>query len=130
MSQPLVASGAISQVEILRLRRSAVEMRGSLDATNLAIPRAESAVKEIRSKIEESELGFRSDAFKELNDARTELKKITATSSAIQDRVSRTTVVVSVLPVRAAASSTTSALCWSSTNTTAGCASSRIQATW
>ncbi|MDO9623506.1 MAG: HlyD family type I secretion periplasmic adaptor subunit [Pseudomonas sp.] len=93
MSQPLVASGAISQVEILRLRRSAVEMRGSLDATNLAIPRAESAVKEIRSKIEESELGFRSDAFKELNDARTELKKITATSSAIQDRVSRTTVV-------------------------------------
>ncbi|SFP83170.1 HlyD family type I secretion periplasmic adaptor subunit [Pseudomonas borbori] len=93
MSQPLVASGAISQVEILRLRRSAVEVRGSLDATNLAIPRAESAVKEISSKIEESELGFRSDAFKELNDARTELKKITATSSAIQDRVSRTTVL-------------------------------------
>ncbi|NQD91991.1 HlyD family type I secretion periplasmic adaptor subunit [Pseudomonas sp. CrR25] len=93
MSQPLVATGAISQVEILRLRRSAVEVRGSLDATNLAIPRAEAAVSEIRSKIEESELEFRSEAFKMLNEARTELKKITATSSAIEDRVSRTTVV-------------------------------------
>lgn len=92
MSQPLVATGAISQVEILRLRRSLVEIRGSLDATNLAIPRAESAVAEIKSKIEESELGFRSDAFKELNEIRTELKKLTSTSVAIQDRVSRTTV--------------------------------------
>lgn len=93
MSQPLVASGAISEVEILRLRRSMVELRGSLDATNLAIPRAESAMAEIKSKIEESELAFRSEAFRELNDARTELQKITATSVAIQDRVSRTTVV-------------------------------------
>ena len=92
MSQPLVTSGAISEVEILRLRRSMVELRGSLDATNLAIPRAESAVAEIKSKIEESELAFRSDAFKELNEIRTELKKLTSTSVAIQDRVSRTTV--------------------------------------
>jgi adhesin transport system membrane fusion protein len=92
MSQPLVASGAISQVEILRLRRSLIEIRGSLDATNLAIPRAESAMAEIKSKIEESELGFRSDAFRELNEIRTELTKLTSTSVAIQDRVSRTTV--------------------------------------
>lgn len=38
MSEPLVAKGAISQVEILRLRRAEVEMRGELDATGLAIP--------------------------------------------------------------------------------------------
>jgi adhesin transport system membrane fusion protein len=93
MSEPLVGTGAISAVEILRLRRSAVEMRGSLNATNLAIPRAESAVKEIQSKVQESELSFRSDAYKDLNDARTELKKLAATSLAIDDRVSRTTVV-------------------------------------
>ena len=93
MSQPLVATGAISQVEILRLRRSLVEIRGSLDATNLAIPRAESAMDEIKSRIEESELSFRSEAFKELNEVRTQLQKITANSVAIDDRVSRTTVV-------------------------------------
>lgn len=48
---------------------------------------------EIKSKIDESELGFRADAFKELNEIRTELQKITATNVAIDDRVSRTTVV-------------------------------------
>lgn len=93
MSQPLVKAGAISQVEILRLQRSAVETRGELEATNLAIPRAEAAVAEIERKMEESRLSFRSDAFKELNEARTELSKITSTSKAIDDRVSRTTVV-------------------------------------
>lgn len=93
MSQPLVGTGAISEVEILRLRRSAVEMRGELNGTNLAIPRAEAAVKEIERKMEESQLSFRSDAFKELNEARTELQKITSTGRAIDDRVSRTTVL-------------------------------------
>ncbi|MBC9250005.1 hemolysin secretion protein D [Pseudomonas alcaligenes] len=92
MSQPLVGTGAISAVEILRLRRSAVEMRGSLDATNLAIPRAQSAMQEIESRLNESTLTFRTDALKELNEVRTQLQKITATSVAIEDRVSRTTV--------------------------------------
>jgi adhesin transport system membrane fusion protein len=92
MSQPLVASGAIAEVEMLRLRRSAVEMRGSLEATNLAIPRAEAAMAEIKSKMQESEVTFRSDALKELNETRTQLQKITATSVAIQDKVTRTTV--------------------------------------
>ncbi|MCO6059564.1 HlyD family type I secretion periplasmic adaptor subunit [Pseudomonas sp. MOB-449] len=93
MSQPLVKAGAISQVEILRLQRSAVETRGELEATNLAIPRAESAMSEIERKMEESRLSFRSDALKELNEARTELSKITSSSKAIDDRVSRATVI-------------------------------------
>ncbi|MDD2053647.1 HlyD family type I secretion periplasmic adaptor subunit [Pseudomonas putida] len=93
MSAPLVNTGAVSPVEILRLKRSAVEIRGSLDATTLAIPRAESAMNEIKSKIDESEQSFRSDAAKELNDKRTELSKLAASSIAIDDRVSRTTVV-------------------------------------
>jgi membrane fusion protein, adhesin transport system len=93
MSEPLAQSGAISKVEILRLQRTAVETRGAMNATSLAIPRAESAINEIEQRMQESELAFRSEAFRELNDARTELQKISATSLAIEDRVSRTTVV-------------------------------------
>ncbi|MCO7568764.1 HlyD family type I secretion periplasmic adaptor subunit [Pseudomonas chlororaphis] len=93
MSTPLVGTGAVSPVEILRLKRSAVEIRGSLDATTLAIPRAESAINEIKSKIDESVQTFRSDAAKELNTKRTDLSKITASGIAIDDRVNRTTVV-------------------------------------
>ncbi len=93
MSTPLVASGAVSPVEILRLKRSAVEIRGSMDATTLAIPRADSAINEIKSRVQESEFAFRSEASRELNEKRAELAKITATSIAIDDRVTRTTVV-------------------------------------
>ncbi|WP_430317897.1 HlyD family type I secretion periplasmic adaptor subunit [Pseudomonas nitroreducens] len=92
MSEPLVAQGAMSQVELLRLKRGEVENRGQLDATTLAIPRAEAAVKEVERKVAETRSRFRSDALKELNEARTELSKATATGKALEDRVSRTLV--------------------------------------
>jgi adhesin transport system membrane fusion protein len=79
-------------VEVLRLRRSIVEVRGALDATTLALPRAEAAANEMQSRIEQSELAFRAEAFKDLNEARIQWQKITASGVAIQDRVSRTTV--------------------------------------
>ena len=47
MSEPLVAQGAVSPVEVLRLKRAEVETRGQLDATTLAIPRADSAINEV-----------------------------------------------------------------------------------
>ena len=92
MSEPLVAQGAISQVEVLRLKRSEVEARGQLEATTLAIPRAESAIKEVERKIDETRGRFRSDALAELNEARTELSKIQSTGKALEDRVNRTLV--------------------------------------
>ena len=92
MSEPLVAKGAISQVEVLRLRRSEVENRGQLDATTLAIPRAESAIKEVERKIAETRSRFRSDTLTQLNEARTELSKVQASGKALEDRVNRTLV--------------------------------------
>nr|WP_256590439.1 HlyD family type I secretion periplasmic adaptor subunit [Pseudomonas sp. Irchel 3A18] len=92
MSIPLVGSGAVSPVEILRLKRNAVEMRGSMNANTLAIPRAEAAINETRSRIQESELTFRSEASRELNEKRADLAKISANRIAIDDRMTRTTV--------------------------------------
>jgi adhesin transport system membrane fusion protein len=92
MSAPLVNSGAVSPVEIIRLKGKASEARGQMDATSLAIPRAEAAINEIKSKIQESLDSFRSDAAKDLNDKRSDLAKASATSIAIDDRVTRTTV--------------------------------------
>lgn len=92
MSEPLVAQGAVSPVEVLRLKRAEVETRGQLDATTLAIPRAESAIKEVQRKIDETRGKFRSDALTQLNEARTDLNKAQATGKALDDRVSRTLV--------------------------------------
>ncbi|MGE8179359.1 MULTISPECIES: HlyD family type I secretion periplasmic adaptor subunit [Pseudomonas] len=92
MSEPLVAQGAVSPVEVLRLKRAEVETRGQLDATTLAIPRAESAIKEVQRKIDETRGKFRSEALTQLNEARTDLNKAKATGKALEDRVSRTLV--------------------------------------
>ena len=92
MSEPLVAQGAVSPVEVLRLKRAEVETRGQLDATTLAIPRAESAIKEVQRKIDETRGKFRSEALGQLNEARTDLSKASATGKALEDRVSRTLV--------------------------------------
>ncbi|TYK55001.1 HlyD family type I secretion periplasmic adaptor subunit [Pseudomonas synxantha] len=92
MSEPLVAQGAVSPVEVLRLKRAEMETRGQLDATTLAIPRAESAIKEVQRKIDETRGKFRSEALTQLNEARTELNKAESTGRALDDRVSRTLV--------------------------------------
>jgi len=92
MSEPLVAKGAISKVEILRLRRSEVDTRGQLDSITLAIPRAMAAVKEIENKIAETRGRYRSEALSQLNEARTELSKMESSEKAIADRMNRTLV--------------------------------------
>lgn len=92
MSEPLVARGAISKVEILRLRRSEVDTRGQLESLTLAIPRAEAAIKEIENKIGETRDRYRSEALSQLNEARTDLSKTQASGKAIEDRVNRTLV--------------------------------------
>ncbi|MEO8491673.1 MULTISPECIES: HlyD family type I secretion periplasmic adaptor subunit [unclassified Pseudomonas] len=92
MSEPLVAQGAVSPVEVLRLKRAEMETRGQLDATTLAIPRADSAIKEVQRKIDETRGKFRSEALTQLNEARTELNKAESTGRALEDRVSRTLV--------------------------------------
>ena len=92
MSEPLVAEGAVSPVEVLRLKRAEVEARGQLEATGLAIPRAEAAIKEVERKIDETRGRFRSEALTQLNEARTDLSKIESTGRALEDRVNRTLV--------------------------------------
>lgn len=92
LSEPLVKSGAISPVEVLRLQRAEVESRGQLEVTTLAIPRGEAAVKEIERKIDETRTRFKSDALGQLNEATTALSKLTSTGKALEDRVRRTLI--------------------------------------
>jgi adhesin transport system membrane fusion protein len=92
MSEPLVAEGAISPVEVLRLRRAELETRGQLDATRLAIPRAAAAFREVERKIDETRARFRNEALARLNEARAELNKLAATGRGLKDRLRRTLV--------------------------------------
>ncbi|HEY5789474.1 MAG TPA: HlyD family type I secretion periplasmic adaptor subunit [Gammaproteobacteria bacterium] len=92
MTRPLVAKGAVSEVEVLRLERKAVEVRTELEAIRLAIPRIEAALDEIGNKIANVEIAFRNESREQLNEVAAELAGMTESAVALEDRVNRTLV--------------------------------------
>lgn len=92
LTRPAFEQGAVSRVELLQLERQVNQLKGDLDATQLAIPRANSALKEAQSKLQESEATFRADAQEELTSVRAKLDQLTEASVSLEDKVSRTQV--------------------------------------
>lgn len=92
MTEPLVDAGAISKVDVLRLRRQVNDQQGDLESVRLSIPRLRSQLEEIRKKADEVELSFRAKAREELSDVVSELSQIQESNVALQDRVKRTLV--------------------------------------
>lgn len=92
MSKPLADKGVVSEVEILRLQRQVTDIRGEMDGTRLAIPRLQSQLSEVSSKLNGAQSKFRSDAANELAQVKAELAGTTATGMAAEDRLARTTI--------------------------------------
>lgn len=93
MSAPLVAEGALSEVELLRIKRSANDLRGELSAARLSIPRIESSLNEAKKKLAELKIRFQTESLEELNQAKAELDRISESVLALEDRVTRTRVL-------------------------------------
>jgi adhesin transport system membrane fusion protein len=92
LTEPLVETGAVSQVELLRVKVSANEARGRLEGVQLSIPKAESYIVEAQQKISEKYKQFAGAAQAELNEVRTQLSRLTISNIALEDRVRRTDV--------------------------------------
>lgn len=90
--EPLVASGVVSKVELLRLRREANSIKGDRQATRLAIPRASSALREATGRIEERKISLRTESLRELNLRSAELAVIAETITSGKDRALRADV--------------------------------------
>jgi adhesin transport system membrane fusion protein len=92
LTRPLVKSGAVSDVELLRLERDVARYRGERDSANSDIPRLESAVAESNRKIQEVELTFRNIARSELSETSAKLSALSEGSTALEDRVKQTEI--------------------------------------
>ncbi len=92
LTEPLVALGAVSEVELLRLKRQDSEMRGQISASELLIPSLASQLEEAKRKVFEEKLRFANLAKQELNEAYNKLDTLGATSVALSDRLERTLV--------------------------------------
>lgn len=92
ITRPLVEQGVMSEVELLRLERQVNELKGDMESNRLAIPRAQAALAEVKDKIEEIKITFRTAAATELNRNQAQLSQMQASTSALEDRVTRTAV--------------------------------------
>ena len=93
LTSPLVAQGAVSQVEVLQLRRQLNDVQGEMNAAQLAIPRIESSLSESEQTLAAAEFTFRSRSQAEYNEVKSELNRLNESSQAIADQVDRTLVV-------------------------------------
>lgn len=91
-TRPLVKAGAASEVDVLRLERDVARFKGERDQAAAQIPRIQSAIEEASRNIQEVELSFRNQALIELADVTAKLHSLSATSTALSDRVKHTDV--------------------------------------
>lgn len=91
-TRPLLSSGAVSEVDILRLEREVTRFRGDVDQAGAQIARVQAAIGEATRKVQETEIGFRNDARKELSDVLAKLSALNEGAVALADKVDKTSV--------------------------------------
>lgn len=91
-NRPLLVSGAVSEIDILKLEREATRARGEIDQSKAQISRIQSSISEAKRKIIESEQNFRSKVRTELNETSAKIASLTETSVALTDKVKQSTL--------------------------------------
>ena len=89
VTRPLIASGAVSEVELLRLERDTSRFRGERDMASAQISRIQASISEANHKVEEVVLAFRNESGKELADTMAKLNSISESSVGLSDKVER-----------------------------------------
>jgi adhesin transport system membrane fusion protein len=87
ISKPLAATGAVSEMDLLRLEREVVRMTGERGQVAAQIDRLQASIREAQKKIQEVEIHFRNQIRAELSDVMGKLGTLTEGSSALADRV-------------------------------------------
>jgi len=87
VTEPLVRSGAVSEVEVLRLRRDVSNLQGQRDQAGAQISRLTAAINEAEAKISEVRLNFRNEWRRELSDTLGQIEQLEEGSTALVDRV-------------------------------------------
>ena len=91
-TRPLLASGAVSEVDILRLERDVARARGESEQAGAQIARVQAAIGEAQRKIQETELTFRNDSRKELAEVVGKLNALNEGAVALADRVDKSQI--------------------------------------
>ena len=86
-TRPMIASGAVSEVEVFRLEREVARLRGDREQSTAQISRVQSAILEATRKIEEVQLTSRNQMSAELSETMSKLSSLSQGGLALQDKV-------------------------------------------
>ncbi len=86
-TRPMIASGAVSEVEVFRLEREVARLRGDREQATAQIARVQSAILEATRKIEEVQLTSRNQMSAELSETMSKLASLSQGGLALQDKV-------------------------------------------
>ena len=92
VNKPLLVSGAVSDIDLLKLEREVTRAKGEIDQAKAQISRIQIGISEARRKIGESEQIFRSKVRTELNDTTTKLNSISESNVSLTDKVKQSTL--------------------------------------
>ncbi len=87
LTRPLLQSGAVSEVEVLRLQRDVSRASGERTQAAAQVERLQSAIEEAQSQLREVELEARNEWRTELSQTLGELSALDESSSGLEDRV-------------------------------------------
>jgi adhesin transport system membrane fusion protein len=91
-TRPLLASGAVSEVDVLRLERDISRYRGEAEQAVAQIGRAQAAIGEAQRKARETELQFRNEARRDLAEVLGKLNALNQGAVALADKVDKAQV--------------------------------------
>lgn len=91
-SKPLLASGAISEVDLLRIEREISRNRGDMEQAAAQTARVQAAIGEAQRKLLETELTFRNEARRDLSDVLGKLNALNEGAVALADKVDKAQV--------------------------------------
>jgi adhesin transport system membrane fusion protein len=92
VTRPLISSGAVSEMDLLRLERDIVRFKGEREVASSQIARAQAAIAEARQKIQEVELNVRNNARREYSDTMARMNALAQTSTGLADRVTQSAI--------------------------------------
>ena len=91
-TRPMIASGAVSEVEVLRLEREIARMKGDREQATAQISRVQAAILEATRKIEEVTLASRNQMSGELSETMGKLAAMNESGKTLEDKVKKADV--------------------------------------
>ena len=92
ITRPMVSSGAVSEVEILRLERDVNKLSGERQQADAQMHRIESSIVEAQSKLNSVQVEFDNEVREELADILSRINSLRETGEGLSDRVRGTEV--------------------------------------